>query len=81
MTKDLQLRDYEEGYRFRVLCRTCRYGWNEEPAGLLTRKGLRKTLYLEELEAKLCCPRCRRTSTKITPIIIKPQHHFVGGMA
>ena len=78
---DLQLQDYQDGYRFRVKCRSCGYGWYEEPVELLARSDTHSRMYLEEVEKLLTCRACRQTGTVITPLILSATHHFVGGLA
>ncbi len=84
---DLQLRDYSQGYRFQVECHKlkggCGYSWYVMPADLLARQdlNLHSNLYIDELEERLICPRCKKKQTKITPLPIRVQHHFVAGMA
>ena len=77
---ELQLQDYEDGYRFRIKCRACGYGWYEEPSELLVRSNTHRRMYLEEVETRLVCRACHRANTAITPLIITATHHFVGGM-
>ncbi len=79
-TYELQLRDYEEGYRFRLACKGCGYGWYLEPKDVLAQDCMHTNMYLEEVAAALNCRHCRANHIEITPLLIKPQHHFVGGM-
>ena len=78
---ELQLQDYAEGYRFRVKCRSCGYGWYEDPSDFLGRPDTHSRMYLEEVETLLNCRACRRTGGIITPLILTATHHFVGGLA
>ena len=80
MSNDLQLGDYADGYKFRLQCKACRYGWYEEPIDLIQHSAIHARMYLGEVEQALSCRACRKTTVKITPMIIKPTHHFVGGM-
>lgn len=80
----LQLRDYAEGYRFQVKCKVCGYGWYLKPADLLNNcahnDDWHANLYLDEVESMIPCPRCKKQRTKISPLPIRKQHHFIGGM-
>lgn len=80
MSMDLQLADYTDGYRFRLNCRHCGNGWYEEPANLVVHPLLHSRMYLVEIEQALVCRGCRSSKIKVTPIILKPTHHFVGGL-
>lgn len=80
---NLHLQDYKEGYRFRLLCqdKRCKYQWYEWPKDLLDKPYTHARLYLDELEALVPCPNCKRANSKITPIPLHKQHSFVGGLA
>lgn len=80
MSTELQLIDYSDGYRFRLNCKRCNNGWYEEPAALIEHPMLHARMYLEELEQTLTCRACHARAVKVTPIILKPTHHFVGGL-
>jgi len=80
VTIDLQLADYSDGYRFRLQCQQCGNGWHKDPADLLQYSILHTRMYLVEIEQILPCRSCHETAVRITPIIIKPTHHFVGGL-
>lgn len=77
----LQLIDYKDGYRFRVKCSGCGYGWYAEPKELLEHFETHERMYLDEVAKVLWCKSCYTSQAIITPIIIMPTHHFVGGMA
>ncbi len=81
MTCDLQLRDYEEGYRFQVLCSHCGFQWYENPHDVLLMPTTHSNMYLDEVGAVLRCINCKQHNSKITPLLIRRTHHFVGGMA
>lgn len=78
---ELQLEDYSEGYRFRLKCNVCGYGWYENPADLLGHPETHSRMYLGEVASLLICRNCKQSNSSITPIIKLPIHHFVGGMA
>lgn len=78
---DLQLQDYMDGYRFQVKCTACGYEWYQEPQDLRELPHSHDRMYIAEFEQVLVCRSCHKTRAKITPIIIMPTHHFVGGMA
>lgn len=78
---ELQLQDYRDGYRFRIRCRSCGYGWYEKPTDLLARPDTHSRMYLEEVEKLLECRACHHAGTLITPLILTATHHFVGGLA
>ncbi|WP_262694277.1 hypothetical protein [Kordiimonas aquimaris] len=80
MSYALQLGDYTEGYRFRLQCKACNYGWYTEPADLLQHTDTHARMYLDETEHMLVCLACKKHKVIITPLIIKPKHHFVGGL-
>ena len=77
----LQLRDYEDGYLFRMRCGGCGYMWTYTPGSFLARPDMHANMYLEEVEACLRCARCKAAVVRITPLIQMSQHHFVGGLA
>ena len=81
MTCDLQLRDYAEGYRFQVTCKACAFEWYENPHDVLLMPATHDNMYLDEVGAVLRCINCKQHSSKITPLLIRRTHHFVGGMA
>lgn len=80
MTHDLQIQDYTDGYRFRVKCLHCGYGWYRDPEELLCLKGVHRRMYLDEVGRLVRCPDCRKSGVSILPMLILPQHHFVGGL-
>lgn len=80
MTLELQLADYFNGYRFRLQCRQCGNGWHKDPSDLLHYPMLHTRMYLNEIEQVLPCRACHKMAVRITPLIIKPAHHFVGGL-
>lgn len=82
MNNDLQLIDYYDGYIFRFICGVSRCGhqWADLPEKLMECPSIHKNMYLPEVEEHITCPRCRQAKVKITVILQKPHHHFVGGM-
>ena len=78
---ELQLLDYADGYRFRMKCKACGYGWYAEPKELLEHAQTHDRMYLDEVAKLLRCRACYRYHALITPIIVTPVHHFVGGLA
>lgn len=78
---ELQLYDYQNGYRFRIKCHACGYGWYEMPGDLLSMPAAHDRMYLDEVARLLVCKSCRASSAEVMPIIIMDTHHFVGGLA
>ena len=78
---DLQLRDYSEGYRFYVICKHCSFEWHEWPDALLADETRHQGMYLDDVAKTLTCQNCKGHSTKITPLLVRSTHHFVGGLA
>lgn len=81
MTLELQLEDYLEGWQLRVKCEHCGHGCYETPEDLLARPDTHARMYLDEVEKLLVCKECKQRKAKITPLLQRPQHHFVGGLA
>lgn len=87
MTIDLQLTDYEDGYRFACRCCLCGFTWYEQPTELLKRPRIHARMYVSEVEQALVCPRSRDHPRKATqqitimPIRAHKDHHFIGGLA
>jgi len=81
VSMDLQLRDYSEGYRFRVQCRGCGYSWYQVPSELLSHGMMHQNMGLDEVSQCLPCKQCKQARTVITPIIEAKSHHFSGGIA
>ena len=80
MSFELQLQDYADGYRFRIRCLHCGYGRYLDPKEILSRPDVHSRMYLEEVGGLIRCPDCRKTGASILPLLILPQHHFVGGL-
>ena len=78
---ELQLVDYKDGYRFRMKCGSCGYGWYADPAELLKHIQTHDRMYLDEVAKVLRCRSCYSYRARITPIIVTSVHHFVGGLA
>jgi len=81
VSNDLQLCDYAEGYRFQMKCGSCGFEWYETPAEILASPLTHSRMYLDEVAATLKCINCKQYKAKITPLLVRSTHHFVGGMA
>ena len=79
---ELQLRDLDPAQPIEVTCKECGYGRNEWPEALMVANEDWCYLYLDELEARLCCVQ-RGCPGAVRVSLAKPgdTEAFVGGMA
>lgn len=78
---ELQLIDYEVGYRFRVTCKSCKYGWYEVLKELIALPATHDHMYLDEVSALLVCRECKTRNSVISPLLNTKKSYFIGDLA
>ena len=79
---DLQLGDLEGSTRFEITCKRCRKARSITQAEILETNPGFKRLYIDEVEASLCClKRHCRGGVKLDMMHAGKEEGFVGGLA